>query len=358
MKVAIMGAGLSGLSCAVVLERLGIRPTIFESRSRVGDRFINGEAILTALHNPIPDGLEYFKDHLGIALKPISNIKKIDLFSRSKHAVLTGELGISNIRGRHRDSFESQLASQIKSDIVFDSKYTYGQLKEEFSHVVIATGDAAYASQMGNYDVDLTVSLKGVTVEGSFDVDNVVIWLNNSFAPRGYGYLIPYSQREASLAIGFPDYPKNNAKDIDCLWNAFFNQACIDLKQSLKITDSFQIRNYILGLCKQVKIDNTYFVGNCMGSIMPAFGFGQFDAVLTGAYCAYDIGKINSYEMLTKVIREGYNNSLVLRRAVEKMDDNKLDLLLEVVNTKLANRALNSRVDVIKIVSQILKPIV
>lgn len=47
MKVAIMGAGLSGLACAIRLEQLGIYPDIFEKRGSIGDRFVNGEVLLT-----------------------------------------------------------------------------------------------------------------------------------------------------------------------------------------------------------------------------------------------------------------------------------------------------------------------
>ena len=59
MKVAIMGAGISGLSCAIILERNGIEPTIFEKRGRVGDRFINSEAMFDILNRPIKDCLSY-----------------------------------------------------------------------------------------------------------------------------------------------------------------------------------------------------------------------------------------------------------------------------------------------------------
>ncbi len=34
MNVAIMGAGLSGLACAITLEKMGVTPTIFEKRSQ------------------------------------------------------------------------------------------------------------------------------------------------------------------------------------------------------------------------------------------------------------------------------------------------------------------------------------
>lgn len=62
MDVAIMGAGLSGLACAITLEKNGITPTIFESRSQVGDRFINAEAFLPVFERPIRDNYAYLSD--------------------------------------------------------------------------------------------------------------------------------------------------------------------------------------------------------------------------------------------------------------------------------------------------------
>ncbi|HRS22041.1 MAG TPA: NAD(P)-binding protein, partial [Clostridia bacterium] len=59
MKVAIMGAGLSGLSCAKYLEDHNIEPVIFEKRERVGERFPNMEAIIQMVHRPLKDPLIY-----------------------------------------------------------------------------------------------------------------------------------------------------------------------------------------------------------------------------------------------------------------------------------------------------------
>jgi len=36
MRVAIIGAGLAGLSCAHELERYGVSPVIFEKNSYIG----------------------------------------------------------------------------------------------------------------------------------------------------------------------------------------------------------------------------------------------------------------------------------------------------------------------------------
>ena len=59
IKVAIMGAGLSGLACAITLENNGIHPTIFEKRSCPGDRFINAEIFLSILNKPVCDAIAF-----------------------------------------------------------------------------------------------------------------------------------------------------------------------------------------------------------------------------------------------------------------------------------------------------------
>ncbi len=72
-----MGAGMSGLSCAITLERNGISPTIFEKRSSVGDRFVNGESTFSILNRPIKDDLKYLKDTYHVYLTPTDKVEKI-----------------------------------------------------------------------------------------------------------------------------------------------------------------------------------------------------------------------------------------------------------------------------------------
>lgn len=90
-----MGAGLSGLACAIILEKNGILPTIFEKRNTVGDRFINGEIFLSILTKPINDAIAYFSDSYGIFLQPISHIHKLVLYSEHQKAEINGQLGSS-----------------------------------------------------------------------------------------------------------------------------------------------------------------------------------------------------------------------------------------------------------------------
>lgn len=71
IKIAIMGAGLSGLTCAITLERHGISPVIFEHKKTVGDRFVNGEILLSLLNRPVFDSLAYFSEQYGIFYIPL-----------------------------------------------------------------------------------------------------------------------------------------------------------------------------------------------------------------------------------------------------------------------------------------------
>jgi len=359
MKVAIMGAGLSGLVSAITLEKHGIVPTIFESRDDVGDRFINGEVLLNILSRPINNSLEHFANKYDIHLKPTSILKQINFYSKNAAATIKGTLGYTNIRGRHEDSFENQLKKQVKSEITFNSKYTHEYLAKHFDYVILATGDGEYARKLGNYRCDLSTSLKGTTVEGNFIKDKIIMWTNYDFAPKGYAYLIPFSDKEAHIVIAYPDYDENIKKDINTLWEMFYEQACKDTKQNLHITDEFQISKYMIGISHKPRIDNTLFVGNCFGSISPSFGFGQYTSILTGIYAAHHILGIQSYEDLTKPLYTNYNNSLVIRRFMESLNNKKLDLLIKSFNMPLVNSAFSdtSKIDFFKIVSYPLRPI-
>lgn len=275
MDIAIMGAGLSGLACAMTLEKNGVFPTIFEKRSQIGDRFVNGEVLLAIFSFPIHDCIASLSDEYGIYLKPTSNIQRIELYSKNEEAFIKGHIGFTNIRGREVDSFESQLGRQVKSAIHFNSEKTYEQLVQEFTHVILATGDGAYAKKTKNFREDLSVSIKGATIEGNFDRYTVMAWIDYDLAPYGYCFLIPYSKNEANISLAIPNLPENKNIDISQQWYSFYKMVRSQLSQDLPITDQFHISNYPIGICESPRIGNTFYVGNCFGTMMPFMGFGQ-----------------------------------------------------------------------------------
>lgn len=357
IKVAILGAGLSGLTCAITLEKHGVSPVIFEKRRQAGDRFVNGEILLSLLSQPVDDVIAYFADNYQIYLQPVSHIRSLILHSEHAKGLIRGNLGFCNIRGQHEKSFENQLARQVKSEIVYDSKYTYEQLVHDYTHVVVATGDADYALAMRNYRRDFTTRLNGYTVAGDFDRYTVRAWLDNNFAPYGYGYFIPLSEKEANLVLWHPEYPIHQKQDQNLRLSRFFKQAQEDLEQELGIVDHFEVEHYVVGICCYPRIGNTYFTGNCFGAINPYLGFGQFISILTGIYAALDICGIGKYEELTKPLRQNHENSLVLRRAWELFDNRRFDWMVRFFGSSIGNKIFTSqRYDAVKIASFLGRP--
>jgi len=361
MEVAIMGAGISGLSCALTLEKYGITPTIFEKRSSVGDRFVNAEAMFSILNRPSNDWISYIAEKYNINLIPISEIEKLFVHSKNEIGTIDGKIGYTNVRGRQENSYENQLKKQVKSNINFNSTYEYTDLCKNFEYVVLATGDGEYAYHLGNYRCDLTCTIKGATVQGEFVTSNPHVWFNYEILPKGYAWLIPFSEKEANLVIAYPDYPDNIKLDINDIWKKFYALARNNLNQNLKETDNFEVTRYAMGICDKPKIDNTYFVGNCFGTISPGLGFGQYTSILTGVYLAYDICGLGNYEELAKPLFENYNHSLVLRRLLEKLSDdeinNQVRNLYNKIIGKLIDRACSSdtHIDLLKLSTPLMR---
>lgn len=355
MNVGIIGGGLAGLSSAIILEKNGINPTVYEKRDSVEDKFINLELFMHVQVHPIKDVFKYFSEELDIYLQPISNIDKLVLNSPNKKAIMEGNIGFSTARGRLENSLAKQLSKQYKGKIVYNSKDSYEDLQKKHTHIIVATGDGEYSEKLNNYNTDLKASLKGAIVEGNFEKTTVTAWLNNDFAPKGYGYSIPLSKTKANLVLAYPEYEENQKFDIDDLWNKYFNTAEKNLNQSLKVIDEFQIKNYYLGKCIKPRIGNTFFVGNCF-CIMPFLGFGQFSAIVTGVYAAYDILGKGSYEKLVKDLSKSYNNSLILRRNIEKLDNDKLDKVVGLIDGKIGKNVFDNNINYLSYLSNILKP--
>ncbi|MCP3027813.1 NAD(P)-binding protein [Halobacillus sp. A5] len=358
MDIAIMGAGLSGLACAITLEKHGITPHIFEDRSRVGDRFVNGEVMLSMFIYPQIDCIAYFSEKHDIHLKPIAPLQKLELYSKNEKATLTGKLGFSNIRGRAEGSFESQLEQQLEnSSILFNSPRSYEDLVRQYTHVVMAAGDGAYAKKTKNFREDLTVSIKGATVEGKFDRYAVMSWMNYDLTPYGVGYLIPFSDSQANLTIALPDIPKNLDIDMTQQWERFHSHVSSQLKQALPITDEFQITKYMMGICNHARIGNTFYTGNCYGALMPFMGFGQYSSILSGIYAAYDICGLGRYEDLMKPLRKSYENSLVLRKTLETLSNDTLDKVVRSLDGYLGDKIVSDLpIDPLKAASFLLRP--
>src|SRR5690554_4493096 len=275
-KVAILGAGLSGLCCAFQLEKYGIKPDIFERRREVEDRFVNGEGMMDILTRPIDDSFAYLADKFDLHLQPLHPITRLTFASANEQADFKGHFGFITVRGRHPQALSKQVAEKITSKIYFNCDQSYSDLIREYDTILMATGDGRDVREIQPFHTDVSVKIMGFTVRGEFDPGQVKVFLNNDLSPRGYVYLLPYDRENANIAIATPI----NEIDMDSLKENLFSY----IDRTSRITDEFKIEDYIIGRPEKQRVGNTYFIGNCKNNIFPFMGFGQFGAMLSGLH--------------------------------------------------------------------------
>lgn len=350
MKVAILGAGLSGLACAKYLESQGINPEIYERRHRVGERFPNMEAIMQLMYRPIEDPLVDLSKKYDISLVPAGLVHTLEIFSPNQKAVLTGyNLGYTSIRGNDERSLERQLARQVKSKIHFKSTVTWQELEKDYDFIVVATGDSTISRELGVWKTDTEAFLKGCIVKGSFNLGVSKIWLNQKLSKQCMVYCSPFDTNEASFCVvAIPSSPE----EIDDLWS----RTVKELNLTPVPGTEFKFEEYKLGQTSTLKIGKILLTGAAGGFVEPFMGFGQIPSMLSGIHAATSIITGKSYDELAKPHKKHYLDCLAIRNYVNSMDNEGFDKLVSFLNTPMVSKIIaHHKIPIISLVANIVR---
>ena len=332
MKVAIMGAGLSGLACAKFLEDNGIEPVIFERRHRVGERFPNMEAIIQPIHRPIEDPLIYLNKNFGINLVPAGIVHTIEIHSPNKTAVISGyNLGYSTIRGHDDRSLERQLQKQVRSEIKFNSTYTLPDIEKRFDWVVISTGDPTIARDLGVWQSDMEIFVKGCLIKGKFTTGMIKMFLNQELSKQGYVFIVPYDTDEASVCVAATN---SSPADVDILWEKTIKYLNINPVPKTE----FKVDEYKIGRVSKRQVGKILLAGNAGGFIDPFLGFGQIPSILSGVYAANSILSGEDFNKLTNWYHKPYLSSLTLRKYMDELNNDDFDKIVNLLNFTLIRK--------------------
>lgn len=349
MSVAIIGAGVSGLSCAYTLERLGISYDVYERNHTIGSLYSFGGLILQIIHRPYKDPLNFIAKELGIFIEPLSEIKKIIIKSPKREISIEGKkLGYIVKRGQEQESIENQLAKKINSKINFNINADYRELSNDYDYVIVATGNSMIAKQLTEVKNIVSAKIKGGIALGDFEPHTVYLWLNTMYARSGFGYLIPLSKNKASIIL-VATYTQK--EEVENLWHTFLYQE----KLNYEIIETFETELDI-NITDRHQIDNIYLVGNAGGFLEPSLGFGILNALESAVYAVESIKYREDYEKKIKKITDRVYKLIDFRKMIDNMKNEDFDRIVKVIGNPIVQRVMyKSNLNVIKYLHFIMK---
>jgi len=348
LRVAVIGAGPSGLACALELERHGVCPDIFERNNIVGFAVPMTQVLLELFGRPQRDQLRYLSDNFNISVKPLVRLRKVTIRTPGRTARIGGNLGYILERGQGENSLEVQLSKKLTAKIKFDIQAEYKSLAGEYDYVVVADGTPAAAMDLKTWETSINAWVKGAIVLGRFNAESAAIYLNTVYARHGYGYLAPFSQERALLMLSVPDISRSETSDY---WNTFLERENI----LPEIVETFEM-NHVSGLSTRQRVDNILLVGNSGGFNDSFLGLGLVTGMVSGVLAGRAIARGLDYERLVRPIISRIRRLMTFREALNSMDNSSLDLLVGAITLPGVKQFIyNTKIDFVNLLYPWLK---
>ncbi len=331
MKIAIIGAGLSGLACAIELKRKGITPTVFERKGYCGQGFNCPVINLRIFNRTFRSPVKYFKQKYNLKLIPWASLHKQTVIGSKKQFISKGNLGYLYRKGEDKLSLENQLAAYINFPIAFDRYVSIEDIKGLFDFIVVATGDCRIAKSFNNiWTGTFNCFTRVATVLGNFETNSVKVWINTEYAKNCSCFLVAVSKEQGYIVMTVNNIAFN---ELEHYWKIFLQKEGINA-QIVEISDHEQN----IGYTTPVQFENIYFAGNPAGMVDDLFGFGAFNSIESGILTARAIAESSSYSELLLPIRNDVKVLHEYRKAFNVFENKDFDRLLSLISLPLVKQ--------------------
>jgi digeranylgeranylglycerophospholipid reductase len=326
MNVAIIGAGVSGLSCAYELNRSGIVPTVFEEKDCIGHMVDFNTCTLKLFDRSYSDPVKHLKRLCGLELKPASEVKNIIMYSPNKRISVSGKLGYTFLRGENTESLENQLAKAAGVSILFKKHIEYEDIKNDYDFVVDATGKSKSAENINSWTPQLNAFVRIATISGSFDPYALSMWVDNRIARQCFAFQLASCGNKACLAVIVDGI---NHNELDYYWEEFCKLK--NIKNAIIKTSDVEHK---IGIVKPARKGNLLITGKAAGMIDTILGFGMISAVESGVFAARSIIHNKNYDKMLKPIRKDLKMKYDFRIVISRFKNDDYDRILGILGTK------------------------
>ena len=350
MRIAIIGAGLSGLSCALEFERSGIIADIFERDHLVGWPWPTVGFWPEILLRDYGDVIKYLRENFDISIKPLIKCNNIIMKSKNQRVEINGNLGYSLSRGKEPDSVENQIKELLKiTPIQLNRPVDYKELSSKYDWVIVANGNDSIARELGLWEDKGIIQITGGVAIGSFRPDSSTVFFNTDYAGTGYGRVAPFNKTQAIVdlyAIGYEEF------EVDRLFSKFLEYESLDHLEFLyRVTPN----PFSTGKVTKYKVRNILLAGRAAGLTERLLGVGGVGAIISGIYAARAIIQGLDYESLMKRLAAWSENLSAYRDIVNKFDNDDFDRLLAAVGKPgIKQLVYNTHIDFVENIGKIM----
>lgn len=315
MKVAIIGSGASGLSCAYRLNQLGVKPTIFERKPVIGESINLFGLHLHSFNHSLANPLHSLEKNYGLIIKPMDKIRKMTMFAAEKEVTVKGNLGYIFNRGAERTSLELQIFNQVEAEFYMDT-YIMDTMVEDmakqFDCVVVASGHIDIPDYFSIVKESLIIPVRSAIMEGQYEQGKVTAWVKTEYSSNTYVYLVPICKTKASFTLMADNV---TISDLDYYWKQMIVKESIQ-NNILETWDS----EYHTCRLKMNQVRNIYFIGNAGGMTDDYIGFGIINGIMGGIYAAEAIVLGKSFKKSIHPIIKQVDQLHNLRLITNKLD--------------------------------------
>ena len=354
MKIAIIGASLSGLACALECEKQGIIPDIFERYDMIGWSWPSVSVLLEIFTNNFSkDILEYLQINYGIAFKPLGDLTNIIIKSSNEKAKIQGKLGYLLLRGKNPKSLENELFRSLQNTpIHFNRPVDYKELSQKYDYVVVADGKDVVGKDLGVWeDVGQIYVITG-TALGSFVPGTSTIYFNAEYSGTGYARVTPFDATKALVGL-YAIGPQYNELDLDRLFTKFIEMEGLTHFEMLFKTIS---PKFFVGRVNKFKVGNVLLTGRAAGLTERVMGEGAVSALISGVMAARAIIKGEDYDLHVMPLRDHIENISSFRNVVNKFTNQDFDRVVALLGTTGIKQAIyNSGINFVDIAGFVLK---